>query len=169
MEDRGGEPWQDRPDTRAGGSLDVTVGELLSESWMAASNGDKEEVKNWQDWWHSQEQEVSESWRKKISGDSSEVLREGGDDLTLRAEESDSQKACTNVDHIHEKIGGGPRLVLWAMKAAKERRDEFYDSARKENILGRKQTRLELWKEHIKDPIIVLDKALKCVENQYQG
>ena len=59
--------------------------------------------------------------------------------------------------------------ALWAMKSAKDRRDEFYDSARKENILGRKQTRLELWGEHLKDPIIALDKALKCVENQYQG
>ena len=31
------------------------------------------------------------------------------------------------------------------MKAAKERRAEFYDSARKEGILGRTQMRLELW------------------------
>ena len=59
--------------------------------------------------------------------------------------------------------------ALWAMKAGKDRWDEFYDSARKENILGRKQTRLELWEEHLKDPCIALDKALKCVENQYQG
>ena len=41
--------------------------------------------------------------RPKISGDSSEVLREGADDLTLRAEEFDTQKACINVDHIDEK------------------------------------------------------------------
>ena len=27
--------------------------------------------------------------------------------------------------------------ALWAMKAAKERREEFYDRARKENISGR--------------------------------
>ena len=55
------------------------------------------------------------------------------------------------------------------MKAAKDREDEFYDLAHKANILGRKQTRLELWEEHHKDPISALDKALKCVENQYQG
>ena len=55
------------------------------------------------------------------------------------------------------------------MKAAKDRGDEFHDSARKENILGRKQTRLELWEEHLKDPIIALDKALKFVENKFQG
>ena len=40
---------------------------------------------------------------------------------------------------------------------------------RKDNMLGRKQTRLELWEEHFKDPIIALDNALKFVENQFQG
>ena len=38
--------------------------------------------------------------RQKISKDHSEVLREGADDLTLRAEEVDTQQACINVDHI---------------------------------------------------------------------
>ena len=50
--------------------------------------------------------------------------------------------------------------ALWKMKAAKDRREDFYD-----NILGRNNTRLELWEEHLKDPIVALDKALKCVEN----
>ena len=27
----------------------------------------------------------------------------------------------------------------------------------------------ELWEQHFKDPIVVLDKALKSVENPYQG
>ena len=57
--------------------------------------------------------------------------------------------------------------ALWAMKAAKDRREEFYDPARKDNILGRNKTRLELWEEHLKDPIAALDKALTCVESQY--
>ena len=57
--------------------------------------------------------------------------------------------------------------ALWAMKAAKDRREEFYDSARKDNILGRNKTRLELWEEHLKDPIVALDQAPKCVEDQY--
>ena len=34
--------------------------------------------------------------------------------------------------------------ALWAMKAAKDRRDEFYDPARKGNFLGRNKRRLEL-------------------------
>ena len=59
--------------------------------------------------------------------------------------------------------------ALWAMKAAKDRGDEFYDLARKDNILGRNQTRLDLWERHLRDPITALDKALKCVANQCQG
>ena len=51
------------------------------------------------------------------------------------------------------------------MKAAKDRREDFYDPDRKDNILGRNRTRLELWEEHLKDPIVALDKALKYVEN----
>ena len=42
------------------------------------------------------------------------------------------------------------------MKAAKDRREEFYDPAREDNILGRNKTRLELWEEHLKDPIVAL-------------
>ena len=59
--------------------------------------------------------------------------------------------------------------ALWKMKAARDCGEDFYDPERKDNILGRKKKRLELWEEHLKDPIVALDKALKCVENQYQG
>ena len=34
------------------------------------------------------------------------------------------------------------------MKAAKDRKEEFYDPARKDHISGRNTTRLELWEEH---------------------
>ena len=50
--------------------------------------------------------------------------------------------------------------ALWKMKAARDRRED-----RKDNISGRNKTRLELWEEHLRDPIVALDKALKCVEN----
>ena len=40
------------------------------------------------------------------------------------------------------------------MKAAKDRKEEFFDPTRKDNILGRNTTRLELWEEHFKDPIV---------------
>ena len=55
------------------------------------------------------------------------------------------------------------------MKSAKDRREDFYDAARKDNILIRNKTRLELWEEHFKDPLVALDKAPKCVESQYRG
>ena len=53
-------------------------------------------------------------------------------------------------------------------KAAKDREEDFYDQARKDNILGRNQARQELWREHLKDTIEALDKALKYLEKQYQ-
>ena len=51
------------------------------------------------------------------------------------------------------------------MKAAKDMGEDFHDPERKDNMLGRSKTRLELWEKHLKDPIVALDKALKCVEN----
>ena len=53
------------------------------------------------------------------------------------------------------------------MKAAKDAGEEYYDPDRKNKILRRNETRLALWGEHLKDPIVALDKALKCVEVQY--
>ena len=55
--------------------------------------------------------------------------------------------------------------ALWKMKAAKDAGEEYYDPEREDNILGRNKTRLALWEEHLKDPIVALGKALKCVEN----
>ena len=55
--------------------------------------------------------------------------------------------------------------ALWAMKAAKDRGEEHCDPASKEDILGRTKTRLELWEEHLKDPLVALEKALNCLEN----
>ena len=52
-------------------------------------------------------------------------------------------------------------------EAAKDRKEESYDLAREEDISKRNKTRLELWEEHLKDPVAALDKALKCVECQY--
>ena len=47
--------------------------------------------------------------------------------------------------------------ALWAMKAAKDRKEEFYDPARED------------WEEHLEDPIVALDKAPKFVEDQSQS
>ena len=41
--------------------------------------------------------------------------------------------------------------ALWAMKAAKDRNEEFYDPAREEDISRRNTTLLELWEEHLKE------------------
>ena len=55
----------------------------------------------------------------------------------------------------------------WKMKAGKDAGEEYYDPKREDNIRGRNETILALWEEHLKDPIVALDKALKCVEDQY--
>ena len=49
------------------------------------------------------------------------------------------------------------------MKAAKDAGEEYYDPTREDNIRGRNETRLALWEEHLKNPIVALDKAIKCV------
>ena len=48
--------------------------------------------------------------------------------------------------------------ALWKMKAANDAREEYYAPTREDNILGRNETRLGLWEEHLKDPIVALDK-----------
>ena len=59
--------------------------------------------------------------------------------------------------------------TLWRMKAARDSGEDLHDPERKDNILGRNKTRLELWEEHLKDPIVAMDKALNSVESPYQG
>ena len=54
----------------------------------------------------------------------------------------------------------------WRMKAARDGEEDLYDPERNDNILGRNKMRLEQWEENFKDPIMALDKDLKCVENQ---
>ena len=53
------------------------------------------------------------------------------------------------------------------MKAATDAGEEYYDPEREDNIRGRNETRLALSEEHLKDPIVALDEALKCVESLY--
>ena len=55
--------------------------------------------------------------------------------------------------------------ALWNLKAPKGAGEEHCDPGRKDNILKINKTRLAFWEEHLKDPIVALDKALKCVEN----
>ena len=52
------------------------------------------------------------------------------------------------------------RLMLTGIPSA---RRCTKDSTREDNIKGRNETRLALWEEHLKDPIVALNKALKCV------
>ena len=80
---------------------------------------------------------------------------------------ADSYKVMSKALRVKKPPEAQKAKALWAMKAAKDRREEFNDPARKDNISGRNKTRLELCEEHLNDPIVALDKALKCVEDQY--
>ena len=99
---------------------------------------------------------------------------EGPEELTLRAEEVGSLKACINVDHIAEDRWGPPLVDAdWhafcqAIYKGIEGEDwvELYEHY-KEMSRAAGVRRLELWEEHFKDPIVALDKALKCVGNPY--
>ena len=75
----------------------------------------------------------------------------------------DSCKAMSKALGVKKPQEAQKAKALWAMKAAKDRNDP----AREDNISRRNKTRLELWEEHLKDPIVALDKALRCVESQY--
>ena len=55
--------------------------------------------------------------------------------------------------------------ALWKMKAAKDAGEDYHDPTRDYKIRERSKTRLVLWEEHLRDPIVTLDTALKCVEN----
>ena len=66
-------------------------------------------------------------------------------------------------------IGSQKARALCKMKVARDSGEDFYDPERNDNIWKENETRLELWEEHLTDPIVALDKALMCVENPYQG
>ena len=78
----------------------------------------------------------------------------------------DSCKVMSGAVGVRKPQEAHKAQALWAMKAAKDRKEKFYDPAGEEDISRRNKTRLELWEEHLKDPIAALDKASKCVESQ---
>ena len=60
--------------------------------------------------------------------------------------------------------------VLWKMKAAKDAGEDCFDPTRREDSIKGETRILALWEEHLKDPIVALDKALKCVwKNRTRG
>ena len=64
---------------------------------------------------------------------------------------------------------GGPekRKPFWKMKATKDAGEKYNDPEREEDIVRRNRTRLALWEQHLKNPTVAPDEALKCVENTY--
>ena len=77
----------------------------------------------------------------------------------------DSYKEMSKALGVEKPQEARKAKTLWAMRAAKDRKEEFYDPAREGDISRRNKTRV--WEEHLKDSIVALDKAPKCVEDQY--
>ena len=95
---------------------------------------------------------------------SAKVLKvETGRNCTITTQKGEGRPVLRSQMQNH-KAG-----ALWKMKVVKGRGEQFYGPERKDNILGRNKTRLELWEEHLKGPIVALDKALKCVESSSWG
>ena len=65
----------------------------------------------------------------------------------------DSYKVMSGAVGVWKPQEAQKAKALWALKAAKDRKEEFYEPAREEDISRRNQTRLELWEEHLKHPI----------------
>ena len=78
---------------------------------------------------------------------------------------NDACKEMSRAVGVKKPQEGQKAKALWKIKAAKDAGEEYYDPTREDNIMERNKTRLAFWEEHLKDPIVALDKALKCVEN----
>ena len=62
-----------------------------------------------------------------------------------------SLQRCEQGKRRQKQVRVKKQKALSAVKEAKDREEEFSDMARKDNILGRNQTRLELQEDHLKD------------------
>ena len=79
----------------------------------------------------------------------------------------ESYKEMSRAVEVKKPQEAQKAKALQKLKAAKDAREEYCDPMREEGIKGRNETRLALWEEHLEAPIFALDKALKCVEDQY--
>ena len=69
----------------------------------------------------------------------------------------DAHKEMSRAVGVKKPQEAQKARALW--KGSQRR---IYDPTGEDNILRRNRTRLALWEEHLTDPIVALDKALKC-------
>ena len=98
-------------------------------------------------------------WRKrKFTTDFLEaVVREGADELTLRADEKDTLRTFIDTTNVGERKDGNHRswVKLWSLKKAKDKGANFYDLGSVQKIQTRSQVRLGFWAIHMKSPTTV--------------
>ena len=128
---------------------------IMKKSFTAFKNGTSEEF---QETW-------ALSWLMLTGGPFCQALRKGieGED---REEMGDSCQVISRAVGAMKPQEARKAKASWAMKAAKDRKEEYFDPAREEDISKRGGMRLELWEEHLQDPVAALDKALRFVESQ---
>ena len=72
----------------------------------------------------------------------------------------DSHKEMSRAVGVKKPQEAQKAKALWAMKAAKDRKEEFYNPTREEDNSRRNKTRLEFFgEEHLKETIAALVKA----------
>ena len=115
------------------------------------------------------------------------IVRENSDELTLRAEEVVTSKELVNVNHIErwclpqvdadwyafcQALYKGIEGEVWEemyesykeMSKAVERQPRMQE---KNTTTREKKDKLSTLEKHLKDPIVALDRALKCVEKWF--
>ena len=89
------------------------------------------------------------TWKMLTGTPSAKHKRIEGEDWR---ELSDAYKEMSRAVGVQNPQEAQKAEALWKIKAAKDVREEYYDPARKDNILERNKTRLASWEEHLKDP-----------------
>ena len=107
------------------------------------------------------------------------VIREGADELTLRADDKGIEGDDWEEPHYHYRELSQAAGAKKPNESQKKRKPfgqrkrpgtglrNFNDPARKEDILDRTKTRLELWVEHLKVLTVALAIGLECLETAY--
>ena len=81
----------------------------------------------------------------------------------------DAYKEMSRAVGVEKPQGAQKAEALQKMKAARDAGEEYYVPVREDNILGRNKTRLAIWEEHLKDPIVLYGQSEVCGKAVLKG
>ena len=64
---------------------------------------------------------------------------------------------------VRHPSGSSRAKTLWKVRDAKERGDAYYDQASEQTVVSGDAFRQEVWSEHLQQPALALDEALRIV------